>query len=192
MEKTQLIKCDLDRQQPQIVAASADTEVFGSWHELPVCFRLLGAADADHFFTWLRHFTPHLYLQHGLAGRAFFLTDHHLTYWGGKQNSGPTYCCQCALGAALDAGRRKHMWCQCAHMIIMIHAKKNYQNPFFCAQNNNKTELLPFFGSSQFKIYFAPALFWMFLLSHQCDAALCLVWRKVQLISKCLDKFSPL
>lgn len=30
MEKTPLIKCDLDKQQPQIVAVSADTEVSDS------------------------------------------------------------------------------------------------------------------------------------------------------------------
>lgn len=54
VEKAQLIKCDLDKQQPQIVAVSADTEVSDSWHQLPVCFRLLGAADADHFFGCLR------------------------------------------------------------------------------------------------------------------------------------------
>lgn len=33
-------------QLAQIVAPSADTEASGTWHELPVHFRLLGAAEA--------------------------------------------------------------------------------------------------------------------------------------------------
>lgn len=43
----------------------------------------------------------------------------------------------------------------------IFHALDEY---LFCAQNNKKTELLPLFRNSQFKIYFAPALFLIFLI----------------------------